>query len=183
MKKAIILVVIVATIALLYFVNNRSTVIGPDSNPVGENSSGHPDPSNATFTFDDTSITLSGGTATEYIEGSSVLTEEVSLWGSLLAYGDINGDKREDAAVIITRTGGGSGFFVYVAPFLSKAGSYKGGNAVFLGDRIAPKDISISDGVVTVEYLDRAEGEPLAAEPTVPVTRQFVIRSGSLVER
>jgi hypothetical protein len=183
MKKAVILVIIIGAIALLYFVNNRSTEIALNSDSIGENGSSHPDPSNATFMFDDGPITLSAGTATRSIEGSSVLTEDVSLWGSFLAYGDINDDKKEDAAVIITRTSGGSGFFIYVAPFFSKTGSYKGGNAVFLGDRIAPKDISIKNGIITVEYLDRAEREPMAAEPTIPATKHFVMQSGTLVER
>lgn len=183
MKKTIILLVILGGIALLYFANTRQTEITRNTDPVNENGSIRPDPSNATFTFEDGQITLSGGTATKNIEGSSLLTEEISLWGELITYGDINDDKRSDTAVIITRSGGVSGFFIYVAPFLSTSGSYKGGNAVFLGDRIAPRDISIDDGVITVEYLDRAEGEPLAADATVPTTKQFVIRSGMLVER
>ncbi len=179
MKKAVVVIIVLAALGLVYSLSNNPSKVTNVSNN-NESSSVKPDPSNATFIFEDGPITLSGGKTTIDIEGSSVLKEDVSLWGNFIAYGDINSDKKEDAAVIITRTGGGSGFFIYVAPFYSKAGSYKGGNAVFLGDRVAPKDISIADGILTVEYMDRAEGEPMAAEPTVLKSEQFKIKNGIL---
>ncbi|MEX0932434.1 MAG: hypothetical protein WDZ61_00875 [Parcubacteria group bacterium] len=181
MKKAIIIVVVLGALIALYMTTNSSTEVTQNPNSVTEEGSINPDPSNATFTFSDGPVTLSGGEATKDVPGSAFLTEETSLT-DLRAYGELNGDQKTDTAVILTRTGGGSGSFIYVASFLSTSGSYKGSNAVFLGDRIIPQDISINDSIVTVNYLDRAEGEPFAAEPTVPSSKQFRVSSGILEE-
>ncbi len=138
-------------------------------------------PANATFTFDDGPITLENGRAEiDIIEGSA-LKEEITLTGQV-AYGDIDVDGKSDAAVIIVRSGGGSGSFVYVAALVSGAVNYTGTNAILLGDRIMPEEISVSNGIITVEYLDRGEDEPLAAEPTIARAKRFAYRSGELEE-
>ena len=138
-----------------------------------------PDPSNATFIFEDGEVTLSQGKS-EKEEGGIV--EEVTLLDTR-AYGDVNGDNKNDAAVFLARYGGGSGTFIYAAAFVSGPLNYKGSNVVFLGDRISPQDISIKNGVVTVEYLDRRNDEGFAAEPTVPVSKQLIFSNGTLEER
>ena len=81
------------------------------------------------------------------------------------------------------RYGSGSGTFIYAAAYLSGPVNYKGTEALFIGDRIAPQSVSISQGVVTVSYLDRKDDEPLSAEPTVSKNMQFVVRGGAFVER
>ena len=43
--------------------------------------------------------------------------------------------------------------------------------------------VSIKQGVVTIEYLDRRPDEALAAEPTVLISRQFTYRAGEFEER
>jgi hypothetical protein len=179
MKKVIIIAVIVLVIFGLYIFKNKSEVKQvPDNN--SQVSTLKPDPSNATFEFEGDTITLSKGKALVAIEGSSI-EEEVSL-STDMAYGDLNGDKKTDTAVILARAGGGSGVFIYVAGFVS-GNSYQGTNAVFIGDRIKPQSISIDNGVITVVYLDRRPSEPFAAEPTVKTTAEFVYKSGELQEK
>ena len=147
-----------------------------------ENGTFRPNPSNATFIFDDGPITLSQGRNERAITPSSALLEETTLMDKL-AYGDINLDGKEDAALFLARYGGGSGTFIYVAAFVSGPVTYRGSEAIFIGDRIAPQSISINKEVVIVEYLDRGPDEALASEPTIQVTKQFVYRDGEFQER
>lgn len=179
MKKALILALVVAGLAGLYFVNQRSVEIEPEPN--GAQEEFRPNPSNATFLFDDGPITLSQGRNERKLSASSPIVEETILTEHA-AYGDLNGDDRSDAAVLLARTGGSAGFFIYVAAFVSGPGAYKGTNAAYIGDRVNPTSISVEDGTITVSYLDREPDEAFAAVPTVPLSISFVYRNGELVE-
>jgi hypothetical protein len=88
---------------------------------------------------------------------------------------DLNGDGQKDAAFIVTQTGAGSGTFYYLAHTL-------GGEAVFLGDRIAPQTTEWRNGQVVVNYADRRLDEPMTAKPSVGVTRYFKAEGNTLVE-
>lgn len=55
-------------------------------------------------------------------------------------------------------------------------------DALLLGDRIAVDDVKLGDGKVEVAMRTRKEGEPLAATPTVAVSKYFSIRDGRLLE-
>lgn len=165
---------VVAGLAIFYFMRDKSTSekVTPTEN---ESRNFRPDPSNATFIIDDEKITLSKGQ-------EITSTEETSLLDKF-AYGDINGDGKVDTALFLVQSGGGSGTFIYLGAYISGPVNYKGSNTVFIGDRISPQSISVSKGVITVKYLERKENEPLAAEPTVSVTKQFVYTNGELVEK
>ncbi|OGI90411.1 hypothetical protein A2911_00260 [Candidatus Nomurabacteria bacterium RIFCSPLOWO2_01_FULL_40_15] len=162
MKKLIVLIILAAA-ALFFFLflrgDSKKTI---NDITLNQNESFRPDPSNATFSD---------------IDGEATILPE-------RAYGDVNGDEKIDAIVLLAESGGGSGVFIYAAAYVSGLVNYKGTNAVFIGDRIAPQSVSVSsNGVVTVKYLDRKEDEPFAAEPTVPASKQFVFKNGELVER
>lgn len=160
MKKLILIVVIIGTIAF-FFLNKSEDVNVEKENKPAQTENFKPDPSLASF---------SG------IENSATILDDK-------AYGDLNNDDKEDVAVLLAETGGGSGVFIHIAAYVSGPVNYKGTNAMFLGDRIAPQSISISNGVITVNYLDRKEDEPFAAEPTVKTFKQFVYKNGELVEK
>jgi hypothetical protein len=68
-----------------------------------------------------------------------------------------------------------------VAAVLEGDGGYQGTNAEFIEDRIAIQNTSISDQLITVTYLDRAEDEPMSAEPTLERTQQYRIEGATLV--
>lgn len=147
------------------------------------NNAFHPDPSNATFIFDDGPITLSDGRSMRAATPQSALSEEIAIIDTV-AYGDINQDNKEDTVLLLTRYGGGSGTFIYAAAFVSGPVSYKGSRVLFIGDRVAPQSISINRGIITVEYLDRNPSEAFAAEPTVLTSKQFIYsNSTNLQER
>lgn len=161
MKKVLALIIIALGIWYLFSRTNTDSVVEVDRDNSSVVDDFKPDPSQATF----------GG-----IEGDFTILEQ-------RAYGDANNDEKNDTIVLLAESGGGSGVFIYVAAYVSGPVNYKGSNAIFLGDRVSPQSVSIKEGVVTVKYLDRKEGEPFAAEPTVPSSKQFVYKKGELVER
>ena len=178
MKKFLILVVILAIVGgYFYYKNLKPGEIAPDT--VSDNNF-KPDPSSATFTFDDGKITLSNGRNT-LEEGGEVVLETFLL--QQRATGDINADKKDDTVILLAQSGGASGVFIYVAAYISGPVSYKGTNAVFVGDRISPESLSIKNGVITLKYLDRRPDEPFSAEPTVETSKQFVFKNGSIEEK
>ncbi len=181
MKKVIsIILVLIAVFGLWFiFVKTSDTSNSQKINKV----IGHPDASNATFIFDDGPITLKKGSNSQSVIPGGELTQDTILTDTV-GFGDINGDKKEDSVSAIAQSGGGSGVFIYLGAYVSGPLDYKGSNAVFVGDRIEPKSISISsDGVIIFKYLDRKPNEPYAAEPTVLTTKYFLYSKDSLVER
>lgn len=177
MKKLIILVVILVVAGGLYFWKSK-TDTGHITQPEPTNNF-TPDPSSATFTFDDGVVTLSNG---RNESDDSGILEETRLLDED-ANGDINADGKLDSVVLLARSGGGSGVFIYAAAYVSGPINYKGTNAVYLGDRISPQSISISSGVATVNFLDRYFDEAFAAEPTVPTYKEFIYKNGVFEER
>ncbi len=107
------------------------------------------------------------------IEGERVhLTDDdISYFGNGLKT-DLNGDGREDIVFLITSNPGGTGTFFYAVAALNTEQGYVGSDGYFLGDRIAPQTTEVSQNprhknVIVVNYADRAEGEPMAAQPSV----------------
>jgi hypothetical protein len=99
------------------------------------------------------------------------------------ATGDLNGDGKLDAAVVLTSSGGGSGTFYYVVALLGQGGGKAGAtNAILLGDRIGINAVRIAANKITVEMLDRKPGEAFTTAPSVPLTRTFQLGNGSLSE-
>lgn len=180
MKKLIIILLALAALVGLYmwFTGDEPLT---DSTATQVGAGYHPDPSAATFSFDGEAITLSNGQG-QVTDATIGLVTETDLLDER-GYGELNKDSKEDAVVLLSQSGGGSGTFIYVAAFVSGPLGYKGTNAVFLGDRIDPTSVSVSNGVATVTYLDRKPDEPMSAEPTVPTTKRFIYANGELVEK
>ena len=132
------------------------------------------DPENATYTIEGKQVTLIDG---ESEDGST------TMFGTPTK-GDLNSDGTPDAGVILVVTGNGSGTFYYAAAALNNTTDYiyEGTNAIILGDRIAPQTESINNQVYTVNYADRAEGEPMTTQPSVGVSKYFKVNDSTLVE-
>ncbi len=180
MKKLLILVIILVLPVLGYMFLGKEDATTDTTNPT-TTTQFQPNPESATFLFDDGSITLINGRRS--IEDSETgLSDDIWLLDEK-ASGDLNSDGKTDSAVLLARSGGGSGTFIYLAAYVSGPVNYKGSNAIFVGDRIAPESITISNGVATFHYLDRGDNEPMSAEPTVETTKQFVYKNGTLEEK
>ena len=181
MRKIVIIMVVMGALAILYAMRDSSPVKDGGATPI-ETSNFRPDPSNGTFVVDGESVTLSSGRNETKIAPNSAVVEETVLLDKF-AYGDVNSDNKVDTALLLARYGGGSGTFIYVAVFVSGPVTYRGSDAIFIGDRISPQSISINNGVVTVDYLDREPDKAFAAEPTIPTSKQFIYKNGEFVEK
>jgi hypothetical protein len=96
-------------------------------------------------------------------------------------YGDLDGDDDPDAALFLVNLAGGSGTFYYIAGAIHLNGGYLGTNAVWLGDRVAVKDLRIHKGLIVVTYADRGPHEPMAEKPTVEKVMRLALRNGKLI--
>jgi len=141
-----------------------------------------PDPANATFVIERDRVALLGGRAErEAAPGSA--TKIVTTLGEQRATGDIDGDARPDSVVLLVNQPGGSGTFFYLAVLLNTASGASATPAILLGDRIKPTALRIDGSTIVVEFLDRPQGQPLTASPTVPTTRRFAVQAATLVAR
>ena len=137
------------------------------------------DPLNATYTLDGQSVTLQNGKSTQTIPGSSaqIVTQNFAA----PTYGELNGDSQKDASFILTQTNGGSGQFFYMVASLKTAAGFVGTNGVLMGDRIAPQGpLTITNGIIEVNYADRAAGEPMTAQPSVMKTLRLKVVGNTL---
>lgn len=137
------------------------------------------DVKNATYTVEGQPTTLINGHGeTSAAPGSASMT--VTEYFGDEVQGDLNGDGEPDVGFILTQSSGGSGTFYYVVAALKTANGYQGTNAVLLGDRIAPESTQIQDGLLVVNYADRAAGQPMSATPSVGVTKYFEVKGTTL---
>ncbi len=128
------------------------------------------DPRNAAYTIDHKSETL--------VDGKTATLE---LFGTATT-GDVNDDGTEDAVFFLTQSSQGSGTFYYVVAALRTQHGAVGTNAFFIGDRVAPQNITIAAGIITVTYADRAAGEPMTTPPSVGKSKILTVKNGVLAE-
>lgn len=64
----------------------------------------------------------------------------------------------------------------------AQSGASIGTNAILLGDRIAPQNISIDKGKIMVNYAARKQSEPFTVQPSVGITRYFEVKDSVLTE-
>lgn len=137
----------------------------------------------ATFNVEDApggKVTLSGGKAeVEQAPGSA--SKFTAQLGTQFANGDLDGNGSPDAAAVLTTSGGGSGTFYYAAVVPNQNGQPGTGVTAVIGDRITVNSLSIANGVLTVNYLDRKPDEPMSTAPSVAATKTFRLQGGQLV--
>lgn len=136
---------------------------------------------NLTLTIDGNPVTLVDGLSQGEAAPGSAQKIVTRIFGNE-AYGDLDGDGREDVAFLVTQQGGGSGTFFYVSVALATDAGYRGTNALLLGDRIAPQGTRIENGLIIVNYADRKPDEPMSAQPSVGVSRTFRVVGVQLIE-
>ena len=130
-------------------------------------SQGNSSPLDTSYLIGDQVVTLVDGHAQVPAAPGSSTTITTGVWGTP-EIADLNGDGREDAALVLIHDSGGSGTFYYVVAAIRDDDGYRGTPGVFLGDRIEPRGIAVVDNRITVEFLERAPGDAFAASPSVP---------------
>ena len=136
---------------------------------------------NASYTIEGKVVTFKGGLSV--IDGPAHSNSDVrSMIVASPVSGDIDGDGDDDTALFILHQTGGSGSFYYVAVAKNDREAYLGSTALYLGDRVRPKDLVIKEGALHIRYFVRHPGEPMSAEPSVLKTTVFYLRNGRLIQ-
>jgi hypothetical protein len=139
------------------------------------------DPLNATYIVEGQPIRLINGRCkTTYAPGSA--TEAITSVFAKPVYGNIDGKGDVDAALFLTYDPGGSGTFYYAAAALEVDGFYLGTHAILLGDRVAPQNISVRNGVIVANYATRRRDESLSAAPSVGTSTYLILEGNGLKE-
>jgi heat shock protein HslJ len=122
-------------------------------------------------------ITLIDGEYEEqYGEGATQVNKAGLIQAAL---GDLNGDGRDDAAVSLWWSGGGSGTFIYLVVAVDQDGAPQQVAAEFLGDRVPVQSLTIEQGHLLVEAKGFAPDDPMCC-PSLQVTRIYRLSAEAL---
>lgn len=125
-----------------------------------------PPEQNLAVTIGDQTFTLVNGTASKPAAPGSAGVETVRVVGEGVS-GDVNGDGKPEAALLLADDPGGSGTFYYAVLAVNDGNSWHATNTLPLGDRIAPQGIEYSGGQFVYRFMERKPDEPMAAAPSV----------------
>jgi hypothetical protein len=135
---------------------------------------------NATYTVEGRTVTLVDGVALIETAPGAASHDTVRYFGNELTK-DLDGDGDDDIAFLITEETGGSGTFFYAVVAVNDNGTYRGSEALFLGDRIAPQTTESGEGnSFIVNYAERAPGEPMTAQPSVGKSVRVLLDADTL---
>ncbi len=112
-------------------------------------------------------VTLTDG---HYASGSDPAAVDylaVSM-GDMIAFGDLNYDGLDDAAVILGINAGGTGVFTYIAAVLSAAGAPLHAASVFVDDRPMIPALSILAGEIRAQTVLHGADDPMCC-PSMPM--------------
>ena len=138
--------------------------------------SGGVDPLNHSYSIENEIVTLRNGYAREVIPGTTALIITEIIHRPVFA--ELDDGKVKSAVSILMQHTGGTGSFYYLA---AAGDDRKTIESYFLGDRIKITSVKIIDSLIIVEYLERASGQPMAARPTVKVSKKFKLVDEEMV--
>ena len=97
-----------------------------------------------------------------------------------MAFGNLNDDGAEDAAVLLAENGGGTGTFVSLIVFLNEEGIKKQIGNRLIDDRPRIQSISIEDGRIVLDALIHNIGDAMAT-PTLQTHRSYQLFDEQLI--
>jgi hypothetical protein len=134
---------------------------------------------NIEYDLDGQSVTLVDGSYAEKPDpDAATFITKVSM-GPWQAFGDLNGDGVEDAAVILIDAPGGSGVFTFLAAVVDEGGLPVNAATASLGDRPQIDSVSIEDGRILISGKTHAESDPMCC-PSLAFRWSFSLEDGSL---
>lgn len=120
-------------------------------------------------------IQLVGGAYSDTSAGLSVRLEKSAV-------GDIDGDGKSDAAVVLASTTGGSGTFIDLYSVIDReAGAVSRGPAS-LGDRVKVDSLRVEDRAIRLFLVTHGPDDPLCC-PTQKSVETFVLHADTLMRR
>lgn len=132
------------------------------------------------YRIDDQLIQLEKGKSVQKIAPDAAeMSVALSDW---LVLGDLNGDRQDDAAIVLITDKGGTGEHYYLVPVLRQDKQPVALNAICIGERISIVSLNIEDQQIDVVYLDREPGDSVTALPKIEIRRRFSVKGDRLTE-
>ncbi len=179
MKKTLIATTVICIIVLLaLFLQEKSKVITtlPDEQTETTIVSNY---KNIEYLIDDEKVLLVDGISKVDVSDSSASTV-IGYFGNELRK-DLNSDGREDIVFILTKETGGSGTFFYAVAALDMPSGFVGSQAIYLGDRIAPQNITSGEGkIVIINYADRLPTDSFTTPPSIGKSLYLILDSETM---
>ena len=97
-----------------------------------------------------------------------------------MAFGDLDGDEVEDAAVVLVTNAGGDGILYDLTVVQKTEDGLINAAITRLGDRILVRDITIDQGVIIVDMLV-ASSDHITCCPDAPVERRYLLEDSKLI--
>jgi hypothetical protein len=113
------------------------------------------------------------------LDSASGLSVEVKE--DKIAFGDLNKDNQDDAAVIVYSSGGGSGNFRELAVMMNNKQEPFYLASVFLGDRVKVNSIAIESEIIILDMVVHGTGDALCC-PTLNKIVKYELSGNRLVE-
>jgi len=98
------------------------------------------------------------------------------------ATADLNRDGAIDGVAVVVSNSGGSGNFRELCLLLGNGRKLRHVDTACIGDRIKVTKLEIAEGIVEVDYLDRATEESYAVAPHIQKRVRYHVRGGRLVK-
>ncbi len=111
----------------------------------------------------------------------SPMRPRAGLLPGTLVTGDLTGDGRPEAVVLLWKASGGSGAFTYVAVVASKGGKVENVATSLIGDREQVEALAIADRRIVVDVIGHGPGEPMCC-PTQKQRRSWELTGAGLKE-
>jgi predicted small lipoprotein YifL len=124
---------------------------------------------------------LTDGKYEEEIVPGSASKLVIVVYPDMYAFGDLNGDGVDDAAVVLATSGGGSGTFISLEAVINDKGTPKHIASASLGDRARIQSIAIQSGEITVNMITHGPQDPLCC-PTLEVTQKYKLQGDKLTQ-
>ena len=105
----------------------------------------------------------------EVSSGSDTLTVRML---DEVAFGDLNSDGVQDAAILLVENLGGTGDFYNLVPVFNNDGAPSPSSGYHLGDRVIVNSVIIADQLIHLEMLVQAPNDPLCC-PSLPMRKSF----------
>lgn len=118
--------------------------------------------------FYERTVTLVNGS---YSEGSGATAYSVQML-DVYALGDLNGDGKFDAAIILAENDGGTGGFESLIAVINQGGTPHQESQVQLGDRVQMNTVDISSGVIHLDMVVQGPSDPLCC-PSQPQKQNY----------
>jgi hypothetical protein len=98
-----------------------------------------------------------------------------------IALGDLNGDGKKEAAVIVSINGGGSGSFRELAIMKNENGIPVYSTSTILGDRVTVNSLTIDSGIIIIDMVVHGPNDPMCC-PTLNEVVRYKLSDGQLIE-